>query len=79
MDYIFYGKTEALEFIIANNSPVSCITLESLKLKNNILIACIHRGNQIIIPRGKDMLMKGDSVIIVTTNSGYQDISDILR
>ena len=79
MHYIFDGKAEALEFRIADNSPVSGITLESLKLKNNILIACIHRGNQIIIPRGKDMLMKGDSVIIVTTNSGYQDISDILR
>ena len=50
-----------------------------MKLKENILVACISRGNQIIIPRGKDTMEKGDTVIVVTTNSGYQDISDILK
>ena len=78
MHYILDGKAEALEFRIREDSPVLGHTLESLKLKPNILIACIHRGNQIIIPRGRDSMMKGDTVIIVTTNSGYKDISDIL-
>ncbi len=78
MHYILDGKAEALEFRIKENSPVLGHTLESLKLKPNCLIACIHRGNQIVIPRGRDSMMKGDTVIIVTTNSGCQDISDIL-
>ncbi len=77
--FIMDGKAEALEFRIKENSPVLGQTLESLKLKPNILIACINRNNQTIIPRGKDSMMKGDSVIIVTTNSGYKDISDILK
>ncbi len=77
--FILDGKAEALEFKIKDDSPVLGQTLETLKLKPNILIACINRGNQIIIPRGRDMMMKGDSVIIVTTNTGYKDISDILR
>jgi len=79
MHLIMDGKAEALEFRIREGSPVLGQTLESMKLKENILIACISRGNQIIIPRGKDMMEKGDSVIVVTTNSGYQDISDILK
>ena len=79
MHYILDGKAEALEFRIKENSPVSAANLEKLQLKENILIACITRNNQIIIPRGKDTLMKGDTVIVVTTNSGYQDISDILK
>ncbi|MBO5743694.1 MAG: Trk system potassium transporter TrkA [Clostridia bacterium] len=79
MHYILDGKAEALEFRIGENSSVSATTLEKLQLKENILIACINRSNQIIIPRGKDTLTKGDTVIVVTTNSGYQDISDILK
>lgn len=77
--FILDGKAEALEFRVNENSPLLGQTLESLKLKSNILIACINRGNQIIVPRGRDIIMKGDTVIIVTTNSGYKDISDILR
>ncbi len=77
--FILNDKAEALEFKIREDSPVSGIKLQDMKLKDNTLIACINRGSQIIIPRGKDMLLKGDSVIIVTTNSGYNDIVDILR
>ncbi len=77
--FILNDKAEALEFRIGEGSPVSGITLQDMKLKTNTLIACINRGSQIIIPRGKDMLLKGDSVIIVTTNTGYNDIVDILK
>lgn len=77
--FILNDKAEALEFRITDNSPVLGIKLQDLKLRDNILIACINRGSQIIIPRGKDMLLKGDTVIIVTTNTGYNDIADVLR
>lgn len=79
MHYILDGKAEALEFRIREGSPVLGQTLEAMKLKENNLIACISRGNQIIIPRGKDSFEKGDTVIVVTTNTGYKDISDILK
>jgi len=79
LHYILDGKAEALEFRIREGSPVLGKNLETLSLKENILIACINRGNQTIIPRGKDTMEKGDTVIVVTTNSGYQDISDIIK
>lgn len=78
MHMILDNKAEALEFIIKENSPISGVTIDSLKLKKNILIACINRGGKIIIPRGRDIIEKGDTVVIVTTHRGFEDISDIL-
>ena len=79
MHYILDGKAEALEFRIAEKSPVAGKTLEAISLKSGVLIACIIRNNQIITPRGKDMMLVGDTVIVVTTNKGFNDISDILK
>lgn len=79
MHMILDGKAEALEFRIGENSPVEGRTIESLLLKPNVLIACIARPGEIITPGGKDVIMKDDTVIVVTTNTGYNDISDILR
>ena len=33
---------------------------------------------QIIIPNGKDYIQEGDTVVIVTTNKGLNDLNDIL-
>ena len=79
LHYILDGKAEALEFSIKENSPVANVTIDKLNLKDNVLIACITRGTKVIIPRGKDVIMPGDTVIIVTLKSGFVDISDILR
>ncbi len=79
LHYILDNKAEALEFRIAENSPVANIPLKSLDLKSNVLVACINRGGHIIIPRGRDMIKSRDTVIIVTTQSGFNDISDILE
>ena len=77
--FIFEEKAEALEFLIKDESPVVNIPLEKLSLKENILIACIQRGGKVIIPRGSDSIKVGDSVIIVTLKSGFEDITDILK
>ena len=79
MHLILEDKAEALEFRICENSPVANITIDKLKLKKNILIACISRGQKVIIPRGRDTLLPGDTVIVVTLKAGFQDISDILE
>lgn len=78
MHMILDGKAEALEFRIRENSPISNMTIENLNLKKNVLIACINRNGNIITPRGRDVIMTGDTVIVVTTMKGLKDISDIL-
>ena len=73
------NKVEALEFHVWDNCPVIGIPLLNLKLKSNLLVCCIVRGKQIITPSGRDTIELNDTVIIVTTNKGLQDISDILQ
>lgn len=79
LHYILDEKAEALEFRIKENSPISNKKIEDLNLKENIIIACINRGGQVLIPRGQDVILSGDTVIIVTLKEGFMDISDILK
>lgn len=79
MHLILDGKAEALEFRIAENSPIANVPLEQLKLKDNTRIACINRKGTIITPHGKDTILPMDTVIVVTTNTGAKDISDIFK
>jgi trk system potassium uptake protein TrkA len=72
-------KVEALEFCIRENAPLLNVPLEKLRLKDEILIGCINRNGTIITPKGQDMMMLGDTVVVITTNKGLNDISDILR
>lgn len=72
-------KAEALEFYVNENSKLIGIPLERLKLKDNLIICSIKRKGEIITPNGQDCIKKGDYVIVVTTNVGLQDLSDILR
>lgn len=76
---IIENKAEALEFVIRERSEVVDKPLEELKIKKNIVVACIYRKGKVIIPRGYDSIQVGDSVIIVTTNTGLNDIDDIIQ
>ena len=71
-------QVEALEFRVGKDAPMIGIPLEKLRLKRNLLVAGISRNRKGIMPRGKDTLEPGDSVIIVTANKGLKDLKDIL-
>lgn len=73
------NKAEALEFRVGNEPSIIGTPLEKHSFKDNLLVACINRSGKIIIPRGKDTIEKGDTVIIVTTHSGLNDLKDILK
>lgn len=75
---IIDNKAEALEFIIRDNFRGKDISLQELPIKPDILVACINRNGQIILPRGKDRMHKGDTVVVITAKKGLNDINDIL-
>ena len=52
--------------------------MESLKTKDNLLICLIVRGNELIMPSGKDTMEIGDTVLVVTTHQGLNTIEDII-
>ena len=74
------GKAEAIEFI-ANAQTVGLDTpLKELRLKKNILIACIGHNGNIIIPRGMDRISYGDTVIVVTAaDEPIAELNDIFE
>ena len=76
---ILDGQAEALEFAVKEASEVTGVPLAQLELKSNLLIACINRNGKVKIPRGQDMIGLGDTVIVVTTIKGLNDLRDILK
>lgn len=72
------NKVEALEFRVKTSEGIIGIPLERLATKDNLLVSCINRKGRIIIPNGQDSIQVGDTVIIVTTNTGLNDLNDIL-
>ena len=73
------GRVEILEFTVKENGAYTNVPLKDLKLKKNLLIACIVRGNKIIIPGGNEEIKLYDTVILATANQRFQDISEILE
>ena len=73
------GRVEALEFRVSENSAVVNTPIFELQLKKNLLISCIIRGNNIIIPGGRDVILPGDNVIVTTSNEQLSDLDDILK
>ena len=76
---IIEDKVEALEFIVGKDSPIVGVPLSELKVKPNVLIACVSRGGRIIIPNGTTRINSGDSVVVDTSHLGCREIEDILR
>lgn len=77
--HMFDHRVEAIEFRVYEPSKLTGIPLMNLSLKKNLLISFIHRNGSILIPSGQDCIQVGDTVMIVTTHTGFKDILDILE
>ena len=77
--HMFNSRVEAIEFRVRKESAVTGVPLMKLSLKKNLLISFINRNNDIIIPSGHDTIEVGDTVMIVTTHTGFNDLQDILK
>ncbi len=76
--HMFDHRVEAIEFRVYQKSAVTGVPLKDLSLKKNLLISFINRNGEIIIPSGNDTIEVGDTVMIVTTHTGFNDLLDIL-
>ncbi|MGN0636862.1 MAG: Trk system potassium transporter TrkA [Huintestinicola sp.] len=76
---VIKDKVEAAEFIVREKSPIVGIPLSELKFKKNVLVAAILRDRKVIIPRGHDVFMPGDAVVIVSEIMALHDITDVLK
>lgn len=73
------GKAEALEFIARPGDPYIGIPLKDLRTRPGALVAVIVRKKQVIVPFGNDHIEAGNSVVILTRDSGITDLNEVIR
>ncbi len=76
---ILGGKAEAAEFIATEDSEVVGKPLKELTLKSNLIIACVSRKKEVIIPDGNTVIKPRDSVIVITAGTTPASLSEILE
>lgn len=76
---IIEGKVEALEFKVTEKIPETGVPLQQLAIKENILIGCVNRNGMISIANGQTVINVGDTVIVITTQTGLHDFKDIFK
>lgn len=76
---IIENKVEALEFKVTENLPQIGIPLQKLQIKENILIGCVNRNGNVQIANGQTEIHVGDTVIVITTQTGLHDFRDIFK
>ena len=72
-------KAEALEFLVTDEFGYCGIPLKDLPTKKNTLIGGIIRGRKTIIPSGNDMILPGDSVVIIAEGAKLTNLEDIVE
>lgn len=68
-----HGKAEAVEFVVAPDSPVRGKKLRQLH-SNTWVVAAVLRGNDLIIPHGSTEFQAGDRVTVVGSAADYASI-----
>ena len=73
------NQVEALEFVAKKQGRIYNKPLKDLNIKENCLIACIIRQNEVIIPNGDSEIQLGDNVVVVTTHKNFDDLTDMFE
>ena len=77
--YRIHDKAEAIEFTVQADFPGLNIPLKSLKLKKNVLLCGVVRGNEFILPSGDTALCVHDKVLVVTGVKQVTELDQILK
>ena len=72
------GNAEAIEFPVKEDTLYQNTPLKNIKLRSNILVACITRLGKTEIPDGNSSFKQGDSLIVVSSRDDVLlDLNDI--
>lgn len=76
---IINNKVEAIEFQVPEDSNLIGVRIQDLRIRKNILLGTVMRGDKVIIPKGSDVLEPDDRVVVVTTTERLLTLDDILE
>ncbi len=80
--YRLNDRVEALEFNVKDtlkNKGLIDKPIMELNIRKDALVCAINRKGKFFTPSGKDSIQTGDSVIVVTTSMGLEDLSQIIE
>ena len=60
-------EAEAIEFVVSQQSRIAGQALRDVDFPKNGVVGTILRGDEIVLPRGQDVLHPGDDVIVFAT------------
>ena len=76
---LIQGQAEIMEIIANSRMNMIGVPIRELNLPDDVLIAAIHRGKDVIIPDGETRILLNDRVIILSLLSGLGDIEKLLK
>lgn len=71
-------KVEAVELYLDKKSRCINKPIKDIKTKRGVLIGCIVRNFEIIIPSGETTMKLGDRIVIIAKNKNIRELDDIL-
>jgi trk system potassium uptake protein len=73
------GKITVTQVTLGETSPAVGKTVEHLQLPKEAILGCVIRSDsQIIIPRGKDVLLQGDRVVAIALPTTQRRVLEVL-
>lgn len=76
---IVNDQVEAMEFIVNSKTSFVGKRIQDINIKNGILIGAIYRGDDMIVPRGNQVIEHNDHLIIITTDFKIRRLNDIVE
>lgn len=76
---LIQGQAEIMEIVAHSHMTMIGVPLAQLNLPDGVLIAAIHRGQQVIIPNGNTVIEWNDRVIILSLLSEIGDLEKLLK
>ncbi len=76
---LIQGQAEIMEIVAHSHMKLLNKPLSELNLPNGMLIAAIHRGQQVIIPKGDTRIQWNDRVILISLLSEMNDLEGLIK
>lgn len=76
---LIQGQAEIMEIVAHSHMKMIDKPLSELNLPNGMLIAAIHRGEQVIIPKGDTKIRWNDRVILISLLKEMADLENLIK
>jgi trk system potassium uptake protein TrkA len=76
---LIQGQAEIMEIVAGHHMAILDTPLQELNLPDGTIIAAIHRGTNVIIPKGDTKIIEGDRVLIMCLLSELSTLEKLMR